>query len=1156
MDAISTSLTEKKTDDQLHDSKSGVELIVGPYRSGKTVLVIDKILSQHKQFPITDTIVVVPSQRYKALFESRLLERMKSHQSPDLAMQGLAGLRIVNFYDLCQRLMRQKGSSFRIIPEQIRPAVIARVAERMTKDGQLQSLNEVTAFAGTHQNMIALIDEFERAALAPTDVLRRLEATAKTDSRYIDLARVYEEYWRELERIGLMDQRQVGFRLRDLLSQSESGATNRKGPDETTIGHIFVDGFDRFNKLQLRVFADLASQADNLTVCFDYATKGNQEPDDDYVWKEANYKDVLSILGPRVKLVTAEITPVEVAARKQRQISKFSCTDRFLEMEEIARRVKGQMVRSRVGAQEILVVVRNLKKYKSAIVSAFTDAGIPHYIDDSIEIKKLPFVQFILNLLKLSCDDFPRRTLVDCLRSPYLNRETTKLSKWDVDSIDRSSIKNSIVSSRKHWADLFRDKFARDKEQEENSAPENVDELADDIAELDEAERLAKQELREANSAVLLETISNQPQAPVDNAQQLSLFGLLQPQENAPVDRNRAILAKTLSLIDRLTPPELRTVSEYITWTEDLFEELLSPSISAKFGGSKRKWLEQKALTELRRCFQALLLEEAFLGEEVISFSQFIHRLETLVENGNFRSLPTVANAVTICGADLAPNRLYKHVFVGGLVEGEFPRKASQAGFIGADEIARWATFGVDIANPRFHPAFESALYENLINRSKDCVHLSYPLVEFTGDELLPSFFLTEGKEKFDADDVVFMTGAKTEPISSRNLITGILAHEADSLKYETFSQMAESSAFADVRNLCESIFNNVSLSHGRIGNSRQTVYNGYLVDQVMTGALRVPLPEFWSATKLSDYGKCSFKFWASHVVRAQPIEEPSLGLDPMLLGRTYHKAMELFYRALQQANLTLSFAPDDVNKIFETAVDEALEWLVKSTGFRPSEFFQYDKQEIRFRLRRFLSKEILRIEKDKHGFIPHAFETAFGIERESNSYPALIIKDENRQIAIRGIIDRIDIMSGTESSSKPGVRLVDYKSGSGAIAKEESYSGRSLQLGIYALAVERSIMPGSEALQGVFLSIGSGEQSGSLSFGSFEKQKDEDFDQPKLLELTENHIKKFVDSIARGNFMVAPSATSVCKTCEHNMICRVAEIDGAGVTASSEEFS
>jgi len=208
--------------------------------------------------------------------------------------------------------------------------------------------------------------------------------------------------------------------------------------------------------LQLRVFADLAEQADNLTICFDYATKSNQEPDDDYVWKEANYKDVLSILGPRVKLVTAEITPVEMAARKHRQISKFSCTDRFLEMEEIARRVKGQMVRSRINAQDILVVVRNLKKYKSAIVSAFTDAGIPHYIDDSIEIKKLPFVQFILNLIKLSCDDFPRRAVIDCLRSPYLNRETTKISKWDVDDIDRRSIRHCIVSSRKQWADLLR----------------------------------------------------------------------------------------------------------------------------------------------------------------------------------------------------------------------------------------------------------------------------------------------------------------------------------------------------------------------------------------------------------------------------------------------------------------------------------------------------------------------------------------------------------------------------------------------------------------------------------------------------------------------------------------------------------------------------
>lgn len=224
--------------------------------------------------------------------------------------------------------------------------------------------------------------------------------------------------------------------------------------------------------------------------------------------------------------------------------------------------------------------------------------------------------------------------------------------------------------------------------------------------------------------------------------------------------------------------------------------------------------------------------------------------------------------------------------------------------------------------------------------------------------------------------------------------------------------------------------------------------------------------------------------------------------------------------------------------------MEEALDWLVADTEFRPGEFWHFDKQEVKFRIKRFLGKEVTRAYRDKNGFEPEFLEAAFGIGGDEDSYPPLVIEDGGRQIAIRGRIDRIDILRGHTDSFRPRVRLVDYKSGSSAVPKDDSYSGRNLQLALYALAVERSIIPSSEVVQAMFLSISSGEAIGTLNLGSWETQRPGEEDQLKLLATTEQHVKDFVERISQGDFTVAPTGKDVCRNCDHKMICRIAEIE------------
>jgi ATP-dependent helicase/DNAse subunit B len=62
---------------------------------------------------------------------------------------------------------------------------------------------------------------------------------------------------------------------------------------------------------------------------------------------------------------------------------------------------------------------------------------------------------------------------------------------------------------------------------------------------------------------------------------------------------------------------------------------------------------------------------------------------------------------------------------------------------------------------------------------------------------------------------------------------------------------------------------------------------NGCLTEQVSLGLISVKTPEMWSVSRLNDYGKCPFRFWVSHTLKIEKMEEPELGLDSRLLGRS-----------------------------------------------------------------------------------------------------------------------------------------------------------------------------------------------------------------------------------------------------------------------------
>lgn len=1053
-------------------SASKVNLLIGPYRSGKTLKLAQSILDCCYGKPFTNAIVIVPSKRYLSLFNQRLLQVFGKRCLSDTAYGalGLIGLKIVSFYDACKLILRQAGVSVKIVPERIRVALIERVLRRLNKNGELTLLGSIAEFAGAHVAIIDLIDEFQRSGLSPYDVLSRLRQTASIGSRYMELAKVYQEYWRELDDLGYVDQRRLAFKAREALSKGIN----------LSFDLIAVDGFDRFNQLQLKVLHGLSKHTKKMTICFDYVSPDN-DLENEYAWKEAGFRELQRTFHEKIEL--REVQEGSEPIKQAPEIETYRTIDRFFEMDEIARRVKSAAVRSETPLDQILVVARNLKAYRGAVEAAFEQAGINYVIDEPIQLTSLPVVHSLICLLKLPVKDFARSDVIYCLRSPYFNLGRIGLTSNDVEWLDSWSLNTRVVSGIEQWS--------------ETGASET------------------------------------DSKGKIPPATQTKLINFLR--------RLQIELTDGMSLVD------------YVSWTEDLIDELLTLPDKEEHAGPFEHWQEQKAFTEFKKTLAAFVQEEYVIRHtdsfnsmhNGLTYENYIKKLEQALSKANFRSIPRAHASVTICGADLAPNRNFDEVFIAGMIEGEFPRRAGRSGFTSQDEVARWASFEIDIQNPRFNPSFEKALFSSLIKRARKVVHVSYPSYDLTGEELVPSFLLKNIQPQAVEPQLAlpFMR-SRSEPLSVRDALAGHFWFTGCTQPFPNWMGSRPDCSYV-VGILEEPL----TAARGRILGKINTLYNGSLIDSVAAGVVDVRLPEYWSASHLSSYGRCPFQYWISHVLETEPHEEPKNGITPKILGETCHLALELFYKEMNANNLRLGFGDrTEAERIYNAAIEEALERLENRSDLRKGEFWQYEKKEIVYKLKRFFERELERALNDTEAFVPSLIEVGFGFNE--NPPLAIICSEEHEeQILIRGRIDRVDISQQPSDKGGKLVRVIDYKTGTTAISAEDTLAGRNLQLPLYALAIERSIIPGSEVVSGQYISISSGEPVGRLSLGRLEKLQG-----GGLLEHTQSQVRNFVQAIKQGDFSVKPSNGKVCLKCPHETICRIKELD-PDKRAGEEEF-
>lgn len=267
------------------------------------------------------------------------------------------------------------------------------------------------------------------------------------------------------------------------------------------------------------------------------------------------------------------------------------------------------------------------------------------------------------------------------------------------------------------------------------------------------------------------------------------------------------------------------------------------------------------------------------------------------------------------------------------------------------------------------------------------------------------------------------------------------------------------------------------------------------------------------SASALSDYTACPYRFFLSKVLGLQAREEPeeTLEIAPAERGNLVHKILERFVDRYLEAGGEWARFLEGSAELLEQILEE--EFAALPQGIRGLTLtWRMIKEQVAEEVRLYIEEERLRAAA---GWQPAATELWFeGVTLDAGK----------RKLKVRGRIDRLD-------RSPEGIRVVDYKTGRGGWDKPEGYRrGGSLQFPIYLHAAAQTEGVPLTDCSAEFHYVSERAAYERLALSGAELSADGRF---------EDVLGAMAEGIESGAFFYRPgNARSNCRFCDFRDVC------------------
>lgn len=896
-------------------------------------------------------------------------------------------------------------------------------------------------------------------------------------------------------------------------------------------------------------------------------------------------------------------------AKPQDEIRLLVCVDRETEVRRIAKEVKRLVLTENFRLSEIALVVRERASYADTIARVLHEEAIPCDLEQRLDVSAIPSVRAPRKLFEilgeLAREEQPNlrvSDLADLIKSGYFRlddaaQETLQdtftqrfgelllddgapdeaagddyrerlqyslgIGRWDPDSLENIiayvgselRVAGWVERARKllaHWAQVEETtQLVIPDAKNGEGGDEETDQIedADKVATEDKGAEKKRRPSRDVHPAAIAWTAMV--------LEHLAKLITSVPHEASPFELRRSLmkLLEQLQLSRQIKEPMLRSLPE-----SELPQVLL----------------DLRGLEALRRAFTAALksAEIAATGVPVPAANGSTRLGAFLDEVGRALNLEVRVGGMTdrrglrVLEATDVRGLRFRAVFIAGLVEGGFPLRASRDWIYPHEERERLKHHGLVLED--ISPATllkEEHYFYQAACRATEKLYLSWPKLLDDGAETAPSYYLEEleqairpydlqrepvrrdfdGKEIFDAS-------------TFSELATGLVRQDERRQHAAARDGLWPEPVMEKSRSWVVESGNFTTSAQRRIGIERERAGSGFgpFDGRITSPALLAMLHQRFgpdcvhSASGLSTYGNCPYRFFANRVLRLEPRGEAALDLQAIDAGKLLHDILRRFFERHRGAQFTFldrDGLRQELARIADQVFDEH-EYAVPPLNPR---IWHIDREIRKVILDQVLVYELSVQEKTRADVRPAHFEVAFGMTPRQAADPKSTLKpleltratrQGHESIKIQGQIDRVDIADNDGT-----LVAYDYKLSTGGDTKDIK-SGRSLQLPIYLEALERLIFQGHEIAGGGYYILK--PKPGRRNSGIYRKVAADylglqarnsifsDHDWQQIRDEVIVRIWEFLDGMRAGEFVVTPAlGYETCKFCDYPAVCR-----------------
>lgn len=400
-------------------------LIVGPAGAGKTRAALRAYVAAGQASRPARKVWLTPSGRSAAQVSRSLLGTQGNG--------AILGPGVHTFSTLAGAVLRASRQAVRRLGPLEKRELIAELLDDAMRAGRLRYFAPIAEARGLVDLVSQFIADWKRLEIWPDELHAAAERRGMTP-KDTELVTIYSRYQALLEQHDWFDAEGQIWLARALLRDGQSAPFAQ-------LDCLVADGFSDFTRTEQEILELLAARSaqtlvtlvdepgDERAELFAKARRTAQQfrerhADCETIWLErrsnggwpAREHFERRLFGhPRHAVDAATADRIEILAAG-RELG---------EIELIAARVKALLADGdpedgrAVAPGEIVVAFRSLEPVAALVRAAFTEFGIPFYLEKARRLLDVPLVAALLQLVRLQADDWPYRGLLATLNQNY-----------------------------------------------------------------------------------------------------------------------------------------------------------------------------------------------------------------------------------------------------------------------------------------------------------------------------------------------------------------------------------------------------------------------------------------------------------------------------------------------------------------------------------------------------------------------------------------------------------------------------------------------------------------------------------------------------------------------------------------------------------------